>query len=258
MGYHGADLSEADKIETIRNAANSISPRTKRYFEESDDENESFYQTIINLKKSISPDHHIADYSKDLADNTEQLRGLGARAVVENLYPHHETKSTDAQCETKSETESLVQLEFTDDLRVSDLSVGDRDQQLESEWGDDGNWGDAVRCDETDYIPNSTSYKKAVKNLNSSSPKKRVSIARISEAVGVDISVVDESNTAIEYTPKSHIGNARQNWLRFLCCGTSDRGVRRGHNGRSRFRAVREYFRTITERFSQWFHARVE
>ena len=253
MGYHGADLSEADKIETIRNAGNIISPRTKRYFDESDNEDESFYQTMINLKKSIGSDHHIVDYSKNSADKTEQMRSLGVKAVVENLHPHHETEGTEAQCETKSETDSLVQIEFIDDLRVSDLSVGDRERQSESEWKDDGRWDDSVRYDETDNAPNSTSYKKAVKDLNSSSPKKRVSIARISEnAVGVD-----EGNAAIEYAPKSHIGNVRPKWFRVLCCGTSDREVI-SRDGRLRFNAVREYFRTMTGRFSQWLRALAE
>ena len=243
LGYHGADLSEADQIEAIRNTVDGSSPLAKRFFDESDNENEHFFETMINRKKPAGWD---LDYPKNPADKADQYGGLDVKGIVEKLHPNHEKIDRG----TKSETESLASVELTDDLRVSDLSGGYVNQQFEKEWGE------SVGYDETDNMPDFEPLKKLGKVLNTDDATQSAAVDHISGDVGLDTSAVDEGSEILEYMPKSHITVAHQRWSRFLCCGPSEeRGRTRSSHNRSRFTSVRGYFRTISTRVSNWFHA---
>ena len=266
MGYHGADLSEADKIDVIRNAMNcssiaretaitpNDSPLAKRYFDDSCNQDDALLQTMINLKKSIGFDHHILDGPKNLAENTEQLRSLGVKAITEKLYPNHPNNKIEIGCD--AENEPLLLIDTTDDLRVSDLSVGIGERHLNSQHVTDdidGNYDESDGHDETDDIQNAMPSCVA----ETSSPKQRLKIAPNTEIVGCDLSAQEEDNVTIEYMPRSHINTTRRNWFRFLCCGAGSRGRRRSHR-RWRLGVVRNYLRMIRGRFSQWFNTTVE
>ena len=246
LGYHGADLSEADQIEAIRDTTAGSSPLAKRFFDESDNENEHFFETMINRKKHAGLGPNMIDCPRNPADKDAQFGGLDVKGIVEKMYPNHEKTDRD----TKSETESLVSIEMTDDLRVSDLSGGYANQQFEKEWEE------SVGYDETDNVPDFEPLKKLGRVLNTDDPRQSVSVDQIREDVGLDASAVDEGSEILEYMPKSHITVTHQRWFRFFCCGPSDerRRTRSNHN-RSRFTSVREYFRTISTRMSNWFHA---
>ena len=250
LGYHGADLSEADKIEAIRNSAKSASPLAKRYFDESDKEKESLFQTMINLKKSAGSDQQALEFSKNAANKAEQVGALGVEIMDDKLFPHNE-KSIETLSEAKSEAGSLVRIELTEDLRVSDLSMGYRNQELE--WGEYKEDGDCCVSgyDETDNIVDCTSEVKPAKVLDSSSPTYRGSLVRMAEQ---DVSGLDEGSVTIEYIPKSHVRNVRHSWLRHLCCAVNESGKNRNRSGRSRLVAVREYFRRKTQRLSRWLY----
>lgn len=262
MGYHGADLSEAEKIDVIRNAMSSTSiardaaitpqdsPLAKRYFDESDNEDDSYTRTMINLKKSIGMDHQvIEDGSKCLVDDKERLRNLSVKAITEKLYPNA-NNNIESHCDAKSDTESLVPIELTDDLRVSDLSVENRERILE--WQEDT--ADVVGCDETDNMQETKSNGRSRNDVNESSPVARVRRDPNALSVGFDLSAIQERDISIEYTPKSHINTTRQSWFRFMCCGMRSREKGRRRE-RSRMSALREYFRLIMERILQRFNS---
>lgn len=199
---------------------------------------------MISLKKTIGLDHHVLEGPKSLADNTERLRTLGVKAITEKLYPNHANSSPDIP---KSDTDSLVPIELTEDLRVSDLSMANHEGIRES--GDD----ESIGHDETDNTQENN-----VGHLNpSGSPKVENDAKAVSSLhVGFDLPA-DEGNASIEYMPQSHLSTPRRSWFNLMCCGVAGRRRERKHR-KPKVSAVRQSCRSIAQRFSQWFNRSAE
>eukprot|EP00795_Rhopilema_esculentum_P001812 gene1811-16302_t len=263
LSYHGADLAEIDKVGDVRSAKSIASflrggsetlstpqdsPASKRYFEEHCNDDDPYLRTMVQLKKSLALDHEVLDGPKCHVENMEGLREVTVRAVAEKLFPKHkETIVEPENTEEKTlETQSLVPLEITGDIAMSDLCEGER---VKSSIGVNGE--DTIMEQEVDEVDGNKTTESDQEPLSSAGILSNESLSQM-QAIGnvaFDSSAIDEDVNSIHYTPKSFMRPSESRWTKYLCCNSKASSRKFEKDSRR----SRGWLRVMLERISQWF-----